>query len=47
MCINLSSTIYMNTANQINYLSENGEVLQFIKIFQDLRELRRKSSKKV
>lgn len=38
MCINLNSTIYMNTAYQMNYLSENGDffflrVLHFIKIF--------------
>lgn len=37
MYINLNSTIYINTAYQMNYLSENGDfffrVLQFIKIF--------------
>lgn len=37
MYINLNSTIYINTAYQINYLSENGDFffrdLQFIKIF--------------
>lgn len=37
MYINLNSTIYINTAYQMNYLSENGvfffRVLQFIKIF--------------
>lgn len=51
MYINLNSTIYINTAYQMNYLSENGDFFfssfTIYKNFQDLHELQRKSSKKV
>lgn len=39
MYINLNSTIYINTAYQMNYLSENGEFF-FLRVFQFIKKFK-------